>query len=95
MPEGEVAAAPICRLTPFFHDFTIENVTATGATNAGYIVGLPESPIKGVTLKNVSISAKKHMIVMYAQVTGSNISVSSEDGEKTAVASNATFDIKN
>ena len=95
VPEGEVAAAPIGRLTPFFHDFTIENVTATGATNAGYIVGLPESPIKGVTLKNVSISAKKHMIVMYAQVTGSNISVSSEDGEKTAVASNATFDIKN
>lgn len=93
-PEGEVASAPIGRLTPFFHDFTIENLTATGATNAGYIVGLPESPIKGVVLKNVKISAKKHMIVMYAQVTGSNVSVEAEDGGAVSVAPNATFDIK-
>jgi hypothetical protein len=89
-----VAAAPIGRLTPFFHDFTIENVTATGATNAGYIVGLPESPVKNVVLKNVKISAKKHMIVMYAQVTGSNVSVTSEDGKPTEVAPNATFAIQ-
>ncbi|SFR96587.1 Glycosyl hydrolases family 28 [Granulicella pectinivorans] len=94
VPDGVVAAAPIGRLTPFFHDFTIENVTATGATNAGYIVGLPESPVKNVVLKNVKISAKKHMIVMYAQVTGSNVSVTSEDGKPTEVAPNATFAIQ-
>jgi polygalacturonase len=94
VPEGEVPTAPVGRLTPFFHDFTIENVTATGATNAGYIVGLPESPVKGVTLKNIKISAKKHMIVMFAQVKAENVSVTAEDGNTIDVAPNATFDIK-
>jgi polygalacturonase len=93
-PEGEVAAAPIGRLTPFFHDFTIENVTATGAVNAGYIVGLPESPVKGVVLKNVSISAQKHLIVMYAQVTAENVHVTVPDGEPIMVAPNAVFTVK-
>jgi polygalacturonase len=95
VPDGEVAAAPIGRLTPFFHDFTIENVIATGATNAGYIVGLPESPIKNVVLKRVKISAKKHMIVMYAQVSGEKVLVEAEDGGGVGVAPNATFDIQN
>ncbi len=90
-PEGEVASAPIGRLTPFFHDFTIENVKATGATNAGYIVGLPESPVKGVTLKNVSIAAKKGMLVMYADVTAQAVSVTAETGKAIDVAPNATF----
>lgn len=90
-PEGEVAGAPIGRLTPFFHDFTIENVTATGATNTGYIVGLPESPVKNVVLKHVKISGQKGMIVMYAQVSGEDVSVTSEDGKAVSVAANATW----
>ena len=94
VPDGAVAEAPIGRLTPFFHDFTIENLTATGATNAGYIVGLPESPIKGVVLKNVKISAQKHMIMMYAQVKGDNVTVDAEDGGSIGVAPNATFTTK-
>ena len=91
VPEGEVAPAPIGRLTPFFHDFTIENVRATGATNAGYIVGLPESPVKGVTLRNISIAAKKGMIVMYAEVKAERVKVTAEEGDSIFVAPNATF----
>jgi polygalacturonase len=94
VPDGEVATAPIGRLTPFFHDFTIENVTATGATNVGYIVGLPESPVKGVVLKNVKISGQKHMIVMYAQVTGENVVLKSDDGVPTSVSTNAIWNVK-
>ena len=56
-PEGDVAAAPIGRLTPFFHGFTIENLHATGSTNAGVIIGLPESLVKDLVLKNVDIQA--------------------------------------
>src|ERR1035438_10090811 len=52
-PEGEVPAEPVTRLTPKFHDITMENVTATGSGVAASIVGLPESPVLGLTLKNV------------------------------------------
>ncbi|WP_128914298.1 glycoside hydrolase family 28 protein [Granulicella sibirica] len=92
-PEGEVPSAPIGRLTPFFHDFTIENVTATGAKNAGYIVGLPESPVKSVVLKHIRIAAQKGMIVMFAQVSAEDVSITSQDGKAISVAPNAVFDI--
>ena len=35
LPEGDVAAAPVTRLTPHFHEISIENVTATGGAMAG------------------------------------------------------------
>ena len=67
-PEGEVPAQPIGRLTPKFHDITIENVTATGSNSAGTIVGLPESPVLGLTLKNVHLAAKTGLAIAYATV---------------------------
>jgi polygalacturonase len=93
-PDGPVASAPIGRLTPFFHDFTIEDVTATGATNAGYIVGLPESPVKGVVLRHIKIAAQKGMIVMYSEVSGEDVSVTASEGKPISVAPNATFQVK-
>lgn len=43
--------------TPMLDSFLFENITAEGACHAGcYFDGLPESPIKSVTLKNVKIS---------------------------------------
>src|SRR6202008_3318064 len=68
-PEGEVAAAPVGRLTPLFHDITIENVKATGSKTAGVIVGLPEAPVKNITLRNVHIEAESGMRIAYADVT--------------------------
>ncbi len=81
MPEGTVAAAPVTRLTPHFHDFVIENLTAAGSETAGVIIGLPESPVRGVILKNVSIHAAKGMTVGYAEVTGKNVSIQPQTGE--------------
>jgi polygalacturonase len=81
MPEGTVAAAPVTRLTPHFHDFTIENLTAAGSETAGVIIGLPESPVRRVILKNVSIHAAKGMTVGYAEVTGKNVSIQPQTGE--------------
>ncbi len=57
MPPADEAAQPVQRLTPHFHDIVLENVTATGGVVAAAIVGLPESPVKNVVLKNVNISA--------------------------------------
>ena len=57
------SAQPVTRLTPHFHDISITNLSATGAKNAGFIVGLPESPITSIALTNVHISAEKGMTI--------------------------------
>lgn len=94
MPQGDVAAEPITRLTPFFHDITIENVKSTNSPSAGVIVGLPESPVKDVVLKNVSIQAQKGMQIAYATVTGTNVNIQVTDGPPITVAPSATVAIK-
>ena len=89
-PEGEVPAEPVTRLTPKFHDITMENVTATGSGVAASIVGLPESPVLGLTLKNVHIEAKTGMSIAYAKVTMDNVTVKADTGEAIKVAPTAT-----
>jgi polygalacturonase len=94
LPEGEVAAAPVTRLTPFFHDITIENVKSVKSGTAGVIVGLPEAPVKNVVLKNVNIAAEKGMTVAYAEVKGADVHVTAASGQAMTVAPNAKVDIK-
>ena len=72
---------PVTDHTPKFHDITIENLTATGAKRAAVIMGLPESPIKGLDLKNVTISAATGMMMQNAQVTEENVAVTPTTGE--------------
>jgi polygalacturonase len=88
-PEGDVAAEPIGRLTPFFHGITIENVHATGSATAGVIVGLPESPVKDTVLKNVDIQAKTGMKIAYSELILDNVKVSADDGSGIQIAPNA------
>ncbi len=80
VPRGAVARAPVTRLTPHFHDITIENLTSTGSSSAGAIFGLPESPVTGVVLTNVHISAMQGLTIGYAQVTGTNVHVEAARG---------------
>ena len=79
-PEAE-APQPVTRLTPHFHDITIENLNATGSASAGVIVGLPEAPVRGVTLHNVKIEAKQGLSIGYAEVSGANVQVKVAEGE--------------
>ena len=65
--------APITRLTPHFHNITIENMTAVNSQNAGIIDGLPEAPVHDFVLKNVKIEAKKGMLISNAKVTAQNL----------------------
>jgi polygalacturonase len=81
LPPATETAQPVTRLTPHFQDIVLENVTATGSTMAGAIVGLPEAPISGVVLRNVKISAKTGLTIAYAEVTGKNVTVQAETGE--------------
>ena len=72
---------PVTEHTPKFHDITIEKLTATGAKRAATIMGLPESPIKGLVLKNVRISAAAGMVIQNAQITEENMAVTPASGE--------------
>jgi polygalacturonase len=93
LPEGDVLAAPIGRLTPFFHDIHIENVIAVGSDWAGVIIGLPESPVKGLTMKNVSISATKGLNIAFAQVTMDRVDVKVTQGDSIIVDKTAQVSI--
>lgn len=94
MPAAGVQAAPVGRLTPHFSDITIENVTATGIQSAGAIVGLPESPVKNVVLKNVKISAQKGMTISYADVTGQGVVVTAAEGQAITKLAGANVTLK-
>jgi polygalacturonase len=80
-PGTVITAEPVTRLTPHFHDITFENVTATGATMAGAIVGLPEAPVDGIVLKSVRLAGQTGLTVGYANVTATNLTVQAAQGE--------------
>jgi polygalacturonase len=81
LPPGTELPQSITRLTPHFHDITIENLTATGSLAAGAIAGLPEAPIAGVILRHVKISAHTGLTIGFADVSGQDVSVQVEDGQ--------------
>jgi polygalacturonase len=82
MPDGPVAAEPVQRLTPKFHNIRIENVKSINSPWAGVIVGLPESPVVDIELKNVNIQATKGFQIGYANVKQDRFVVSTTDGSK-------------
>ena len=88
-PEGAVPAEPVGRLTPKFHDIRIENVTATNSGSAGYIVGLPESPVFDMTLKNVHLAGKTGLAIAYAKVKLDDVTVKPDTGIAIRVAPTA------
>jgi polygalacturonase len=79
-PDGE-APQPVTRLTPHFHNITLDNVTATESGTAGVIAGLPEAPVGGVTLRNVKISAETGLTIGYASVTGREVIIQAAQGQ--------------
>ncbi|MGH9605533.1 MAG: glycoside hydrolase family 28 protein [Terracidiphilus sp.] len=92
-PAGGVAAAPVTRLTPHFNNILVENVTATGSKMAGAIVGLPESPVTDVVLRNVNIGAQKGMTIGYADVTGKNVVIHAAEGQNIVKMTGAHLSI--
>jgi polygalacturonase len=88
-PQGEVASEPVTRLTPKFHNFMIENVTAKNSGSAGYIVGLPESPVLDLIMKNVHLEGKTGLSIAYATVTLDDVSVKPDTGEAITIAPTA------
>jgi hypothetical protein len=60
MMEGEVKAGdePVSARTPVFRDIAISNMTIRGARVAIDVEGLPEMPIDGLRIRNVTAQAK-------------------------------------
>jgi polygalacturonase len=78
---AEQALQPVTPLTPHFHDITIENLTSTSAASAGEILGLPEAPVAGLTLRNVKIDADHGLTIRYASVSGRGVSIKTREGK--------------
>jgi len=53
---------PVSDGTPQFRDLYIENIVCRGAQRAVQLQGLPEMPIRGIHLKNVSITADTGLV---------------------------------
>jgi polygalacturonase len=81
-PPANNPAKPIGRLTPFFHDFHFENITAKNSDVAAVVFGLPESPVKNLSMKNVRLSATKGLTISDAQdVTLEGVKVTAAQGK--------------
>jgi polygalacturonase len=92
-PPAGNAPAPIGRLTPFFHDITIENVTASGGKVAAVVYGLPESPVKGLVMRHVRISADKGMVISEADAVLDDVQVTAAQGQAVDVRPSAKVTI--
>ena len=55
---------PVTVETPAFRDIHISNIICKGAGRAMFFNGLPEMPIKNVTVRNVTISEAKEGVVL-------------------------------
>lgn len=54
---------PVTEATPQFRDIHIENVICRGAQSAIVLQGLPEMPVRDITLNQVSITSEKGVFV--------------------------------
>jgi polygalacturonase len=78
---AETKFPPVTEATPAFKDIHIENVVCRGARNAIVLQGLPEMPLRDITLKNVSITSQKGVSVTDAEnISFENVRVESQAG---------------
>jgi hypothetical protein len=57
-------------------------------------VGLPESPVLGLTMKNVNIASKTGMSIAYATVTLDDVVVTPVTGDAMKIAPTAKVTVK-
>jgi polygalacturonase len=78
----EDEAVPMTSETPIFQNLRISHLQATCVRNAGIIIGLPESPVKGVVLEDIRItSATEGLTIRNAQaVELKNVKVHPAEG---------------
>ncbi len=72
--------------TPVFRNITVEDVTATDCGKAATVMGLSESPIEGLVLKNLKLWAKEGINVTHADgVVVKDVKVNGKEGGEVFV----------
>jgi polygalacturonase len=54
------------KLVPVFHDVLFDHITMEGVKNAGRIVGLPDRPIRDITLRQFTVNAQNAFEIKHA-----------------------------
>ncbi len=90
---GGDTAKPMDDHTPRFHDISLENIAATGAKDA-IIIGVPEYPIRNLTLTDVSIQGVSGLRIRNAEVTMHDVRVTPEKGEGIVKEEGAVVTLK-
>ena len=68
--------APVTEETPIFRNIDIKNCVCNGAGRAMEFNGLPEMPIDGITLQNITILAKKDAVFTNCKnITKKNVNI--------------------
>jgi polygalacturonase len=86
---------PVTEATPQFRDIHLDNIICRGANRAIVLEGLPEMPIRDISLKNVFITSQQGVFVADADgVSFENVHVEYKVGEglKTFRVTNSKLD---
>ena len=74
--DGKEDIQPIDETTPEFRDFHFSDITCAGAEQAVFVNGLPEMPVRNLTIRNSSFTADKGVETHYYEnVTFENVTV--------------------
>src|SRR6185295_18732235 len=83
MRYSQTAEAPKSETTPIFKDIRIENFTCANSPDALEILGLKESHVENVLLKNVTITSQRGAKLDYAtNFTRDNVKITNSTGEQ-------------
>lgn len=83
-------------IVPHIKNITIENITCEGAQEASFFQGLYESPVDGLTLKNVTVHANTPLYFQYVKnITMENVNINDGDMfQPNSIYQNLTVDGK-
>lgn len=80
---AKVEPMPVDATTPCFRNIHIQNLTCSNARRALFFNGIPEMPIDGIVLENVTITSQLGAEFVYSRnITLKNVIIHQQEGEK-------------
>lgn len=94
--EDELIKLPVDETTPFFKNIRYSHISGINIKKAGEILGLPESPINGITLTDVFLSAETGLEVDFVQdLTMQEVEINTEQGSPLKISNSKDLNIDN
>ena len=85
-------AEPVDESTPVFDGISTSGISCTGAARAIWLNGLPEMPIRNISISNSTISAEAGAIINNADsVTLHNVTINHSTGSRLTVTNTANL----